>query len=214
MALVVAAGCLGVSWLIWLAGGLLTLMTTGRWQEVPMVQAPVLLVRLISHPNMPLEAWPPLIRRSLPGSGATVAWLVVLAVLAGVTISWLAWHRSDARRARGALGWRPGSGGTSSRSAGARRFRVPVLLDRGAASRSASKARGWAHARDLRPLRVTNASGDRIVLGTHAGRLLAAEPRHSVMVVGPTQSGKTSGLAIPAILEWSGPILATSVKAD
>jgi type IV secretion system protein VirD4 len=56
--------------------------------------------------------------------------------------------------------------------------------------------------------------GDRIVLGTHAGHLLAAESRHSVMVVGPTQSGKTSGLAIPAILEWSGPLLATSVKAD
>ena len=34
------------------------------------------------------------------------------------------------------------------------------------------------------------------------------------MVVGPTQSGKTTGLAIPAILEWSGPLLATSVKAD
>jgi type IV secretion system protein VirD4 len=34
------------------------------------------------------------------------------------------------------------------------------------------------------------------------------------MVVGPTQSGKTSGLAIPAILEWTGPLLATSVKAD
>ena len=34
------------------------------------------------------------------------------------------------------------------------------------------------------------------------------------MVVGPTQSGKTSGLAIPAILEWPGPLLATSVKAD
>jgi len=214
MALVVAAGCLGVSWLIWLAGGLLTLMTTGRWQEVPMVQAPILLVRLISHPNMPLDAWPPLIRRSLPGSGATVAWLVVLAVLGGVTILWLAWHRSDGRRTRGAPGPRPGSGGTSSRSAGARRFRVSVFLDRGAASRSASKARGWAHARDLRPLRVTKAPGDRIVLGTHAGHLLAAEPRHSVMVVGPTQSGKTSGLAIPAILEWSGPILATSVKAD
>jgi len=34
------------------------------------------------------------------------------------------------------------------------------------------------------------------------------------MVIGPTQSGKTSALAIPAILEWSGPVLATSVKAD
>jgi type IV secretion system protein VirD4 len=34
------------------------------------------------------------------------------------------------------------------------------------------------------------------------------------MVVGPTQSGKTSGLAIPAILEWAGPLVAVSVKAD
>ena len=40
------------------------------------------------------------------------------------------------------------------------------------------------------------------------------ERRHSLLVVGPTQSGKTSGLAIPALLEWQGPVLATSVKGD
>jgi type IV secretion system protein VirD4 len=44
--------------------------------------------------------------------------------------------------------------------------------------------------------------------------LLATEARHSVLVLGPTQSGKTSGLAVPALLEWSGPVLATSVKDD
>jgi type IV secretion system protein VirD4 len=44
--------------------------------------------------------------------------------------------------------------------------------------------------------------------------LLAAERGHSVLVVGPTQSGKTSGLAVPAILEWEGPVLAASVKSD
>lgn len=76
------------------------------------------------------------------------------------------------------------------------------------------RARGWAQSRDLRPLRVQQATGDRIVLGNHAGRMLAAEARHSVMVVGPTQSGKTTGIAIPAILEWRGPLLAMSVKAD
>jgi type IV secretion system protein VirD4 len=32
--------------------------------------------------------------------------------------------------------------------------------------------------------------------------------------VGPTQSGKTSGLAVPAILEWSGGVVAASVKTD
>jgi type IV secretion system protein VirD4 len=35
-----------------------------------------------------------------------------------------------------------------------------------------------------------------------------------VLVVGPTQSGKTSGLAVPALLEWNGPVIATSVKDD
>jgi type IV secretory pathway TraG/TraD family ATPase VirD4 len=46
------------------------------------------------------------------------------------------------------------------------------------------------------------------------GALLATESRHSVLVMGPTQSGKTTGLAIPAILEWRGSVVATSVKDD
>ncbi len=35
-----------------------------------------------------------------------------------------------------------------------------------------------------------------------------------MIVVAPTQSHKTTGLAIPALLEWEGPVLATSVKTD
>ncbi len=35
-----------------------------------------------------------------------------------------------------------------------------------------------------------------------------------MIVVAPTQSHKTTGLAIPAPLEWEGPVLATSVKTD
>jgi type IV secretory pathway TraG/TraD family ATPase VirD4 len=46
------------------------------------------------------------------------------------------------------------------------------------------------------------------------GRLLAAEDCHSVLVFGPTGSYKTSALVIPAVLEWSGPLVATSVKPD
>jgi type IV secretion system protein VirD4 len=45
-------------------------------------------------------------------------------------------------------------------------------------------------------------------------RLVAAEPRQSTIVVAPAQSGKTTAIAIPAILEWPGPVLATSVKSD
>jgi type IV secretion system protein VirD4 len=32
--------------------------------------------------------------------------------------------------------------------------------------------------------------------------------------VGPTQSGKTTSLAVPAILSWQGPVVAASVKSD
>jgi type IV secretion system protein VirD4 len=77
-----------------------------------------------------------------------------------------------------------------------------------------SPSSGWARARDLRPLRVSRAMPRRIVLGRHRGRLLAAEEGQSVLVVAPTQSGKTTALAVPAILEWEGPVIALSVKND
>jgi type IV secretion system protein VirD4 len=57
----------------------------------------------------------------------------------------------------------------------------------------------------------------RVILGRTPGllgRLLAAEDCHSVLVFGPTGSYKTSALVIPAVLEWSGPLVATSVKPD
>jgi len=43
---------------------------------------------------------------------------------------------------------------------------------------------------------------------------VAAEPAQSLVVVGPTQSGKTTSLAVPAILGWRGPVVAASVKSD
>ena len=43
---------------------------------------------------------------------------------------------------------------------------------------------------------------------------VAAEVAQSLVVVGPTQSGKTTSLAVPAILGWRGPVLAASVKSD
>ena len=43
---------------------------------------------------------------------------------------------------------------------------------------------------------------------------MASERAQSLIVFGPTQSHKTSGLAVPAILGWDGPVLAASVKTD
>ena len=58
------------------------------------------------------------------------------------------------------------------------------------------------------------AEDDRLTIGRCDGRLLACEPQASLAVIGPTGCGKTAGFAIPALLEWRGPIIATSVKTD
>lgn len=83
--------------------------------------------------------------------------------------------------------------------------------------RKSPPAARWAQSSDLRELRLRGgqlATAPRVVLGWTGRALIAAEERASVLVVAPPQSGKTTGLAIPAILEWPGPVLATSVKTD
>jgi type IV secretion system protein VirD4 len=83
---------------------------------------------------------------------------------------------------------------------------------RGSLWESASSS--WASLNDLRPLIVKHPGAGRLVLGRVKGKLVAAEEAQSVIVLGPTQSMKTSGIVIPAILEWPGPVLATSIKSD
>jgi type IV secretion system protein VirD4 len=72
---------------------------------------------------------------------------------------------------------------------------------------------GWARRRDLRRLRSPATRG-RIVLGQMGRSTIATETQQSLLVVAPTQSGKTTALAVPAILEWDGPVVALSVKTD
>jgi type IV secretion system protein VirD4 len=92
----------------------------------------------------------------------------------------------------------------------------PTLASRWAAPRRGRRGDGarWARARDLGPLGSRRRPSGRLVLGRCGRQLVTGDPAHSVLVVGPTQSGKTSGLAVPAILEWEGPVVAASVKAD
>jgi type IV secretion system protein VirD4 len=77
-----------------------------------------------------------------------------------------------------------------------------------------SRAARFAKRGELRELEVSGPQAGRVTLGTHRGRLIAAERRSSVLVLGPSQSGKTTGLVVPALLEWPGPVLCTSVKSD
>ena len=74
----------------------------------------------------------------------------------------------------------------------------------------------WAKAPELRPLRGFTRSRrpGRLVLGRHGGRLLYAEHRHALVAFGPPQSGKSAGIAIPALLDWAGPAVASSIKTD
>ena len=91
---------------------------------------------------------------------------------------------------------------------------VWLLLRRENRRHDEARSARWAQPGDLRPLRVRRRRVGRLTLGRVDGRLLVAEARQSVIVIGPTQTGKTTGFAIPAILEWEGPVVATSVKTD
>ncbi|MBV9606450.1 MAG: type IV secretory system conjugative DNA transfer family protein [Solirubrobacterales bacterium] len=81
--------------------------------------------------------------------------------------------------------------------------------------RSADGAR-WARSAELRRLRSALRADHRgrLVLGRRGGRLLYAEHRHALVAFGPPQSGKSAGIAVPALLEWNGPAVACSIKTD
>jgi type IV secretion system protein VirD4 len=56
--------------------------------------------------------------------------------------------------------------------------------------------------------------GRRTWHGLSYGPKVALAPRSSLLVVGPTQVGKTSSLVIPSILRWTDALVVTSVKSD
>jgi type IV secretion system protein VirD4 len=97
-----------------------------------------------------------------------------------------------------------------------------LLAGRTGASASLGRRDGgakWARGGDLRALRSVRLarrgrSGARLTLGRRGGRLLYAEQRHALVAFGPPQSGKSAGLAVPALLEWDGPAVASSIKTD
>ena len=96
---------------------------------------------------------------------------------------------------------------------GRRLLRPPRIRDGLGVERSAH----FAHRSDLRRLTVRGPVPGRIILGRVGRRLVAAEARTGVCIVGPSQSGKTSGLCVPALLELgpdAGAVIAASVKGD
>ncbi len=169
---------------LWLTGALAGAVFGSGWTSTRLGDLPVTAARLPLHLGDPRSAWPREARAALPGP--TAFYLIATLVLIAFVAVALAGVRTAER-----LGVTEMPGG---------RRKPP-------SAKAASR-------RDLRPLRVPSPGAGRITLGHSKGLLLAAEKRQSVIVFAPTETHKTSALVIPALLEWEGPVLVTSVKND
>lgn len=197
--LLVAGGLVAA---LWAGSQIASLLRSGRPLPLsPSDTLPVAL-RLLAHPRHPEHAWPRSLR---PLVGPVAAWAPVVLALAadGVVLGLLALRIRRRARLR-----KPEPGRLGVRPAG------PNLKERRLARQLRAGNARWARPADLRTLLVRQPTGRRLVVGRIGRRLVALENAHSLLVVGPTQSGKTTGLAIPAVLEWDGPVVTTSVKAD
>lgn len=184
-ALVIVSAVTGAVLLVWLWSGLAGLLFGHGWPRSSAATATLAALALPAHLGDPAAAWPAQARRTLPDAGAF--YLAAVPAL-GVCVLLLA----TARLGRQRLTSRGGHGPDGAR---------------------------WASAGDLRILRRArarhgDAAGGRLALGRYRGRLLHAERRHALIAFGPPQSGKSAGLAIPALLEWEGPAIASSIKSD
>ena len=95
------------------------------------------------------------------------------------------------------------------------RLFVPLpLLARNQSPRRIRAISRWARVRDMRGLRARSARPGRFVLGSAWRRLVLTERETSVLVVGPTRSGKTTCLVVPNLLDWRGPAVVTSTKGE
>jgi type IV secretory pathway TraG/TraD family ATPase VirD4 len=179
----------GAGALVWATGQAAGLALGHTWLELSPADIAHVLWHLPQHWSDPALAWPAEVRGPLPGPvGMYAAFTGLVGGLSGGTAAVL-------RHSPGwAAGHRPGHA-RPAKHAGA----------------------VWASGRELRLLTVGQPEPGRVLLGRTPGafgRLLAAEDCHSVLVFGPTGSYKTSALVIPGVLEWTGPLVATSVKPD
>jgi len=186
---------------VW-SGASLSLVVSGEAGRIPFAAAAEAAPRLPRHFGDPAAAWPEPHDVHLPA--APIYWLstaLTLVVVLTTVVAGLWW-----------LGRR--RVGTSKRR--------PLGVD--------ARPR-FAKRRDLAALLLSGPAPGRFVIATFGRRLVATEtppPRSSkssrrrtkrrgdrgaVALVGPSRSGKTTA-AVAGILEWDGPAVLSSVKAD
>jgi type IV secretion system protein VirD4 len=186
--LVAAALLFAACGLVWLIGQVAAIVF-GAHEHLPVRLVDMLgvLLRLPGTWDDPAQAWPPSSQPLLPGPVGMYAAAILTFWIPALLYGLLV--RLVSPRAR-------------------RRRR-----ERGAK---------WANWWQLRRLLVLGPRRGRIILGRRdrirdrlLGRLyLAVEQCHSVLAFGPPGSFKTHGLVIPAILEWQGNLVTTSIKPD
>lgn len=216
---------------VWLWGGIAGSLFGGGWPPGGGIgAAPGILVRLPSHLSDPAAAWPVGARARLPGPIGCYGALALLLTAGGALVRagarrWtgLAWARRDngahwATRAelRHLDGGRPDSGARWQRfGAWGRLGRWERAGRWERLGRLGRPGRPGGPGRSRRERAAgPGPAGGRLVLGRAGGRTLHAEQRHAIVAFGPPQSGKSAGLAIPALLEWRGPAVASSIKTD
>lgn len=203
LVIVVAGAALAAVGAVW-AGAWLALAVSGEAQGVPFSVAADAASRLPASLGSPASAWPEPYPHLLPS--APVYWLctaltvAVVVAVAAVVIRWLGRSRV----------------GTTKRR--------PLGVD--------ARTR-FAKRRDLEPLLVSGPTPGRFVIARFGRHLVATEAppprstgrprraqrrtrrgdRAAVALVGPSRSGKTTA-AVAGILEWDGPAVLSSVKAD
>jgi len=100
---------------------------------------------------------------------------------------------------------------------GALRGRAPIagwVRSHVAGVRHPRRTGDWARAHELHGLRSRRTRHGAFVLGLHGRTPLVTQPETSVLVVGPTRSGKTSSLVVPNLFAWRGPAVVTSTKSE
>jgi len=187
--LVVAALLFAACGLVWLIGQVAAILFGPHHQHLPVRLVDMLgvLLRLPGTWDDPAQAWPPSSQPLLPGPVGLYA--------AAVLTFWIPAFPYG--------------------------LLVRLLSPRARRRRKQRGAR-WASLWQLRRLLVVGPRRGRIILGRRdrlrdrlLGRLyLAVEQCHSVLAFGPPGSFKTHGLVIPAILEWQGNLVTTSIKPD
>jgi type IV secretion system protein VirD4 len=183
---------LGATLMLWLTGQVAGYIHSGRWPEVSLSEMGSVVVKVPRHPLDPASAWPKPARELLPGP--VLFWATFVILLAVFATAWV-YLTAALRSAR-------------------RRMGRAIVVERSSQPADQVSPTGWARPQLFRELYVRAPTPWRVTLGRVNGRLVAAEPLQSVIALGPTQSLKTSGLTIPAVLEWDGPVLAACVKPD